>query len=139
MHTVLPEDPSSGPSTYTGWLTAACNSRSRGHDTLFWPSHVPIPHPPAPRPGQIHLIKKMSMSKVCNPDAATQAAMSTHTLHEFSMSNKSNYKGASGQLILWFLGSVARMATTWEGASTPDALTLRTRPQSPRCLPGNKL
>lgn len=32
----LPEDPSSTPSTYIRWFTAACHSRSRGSAVLFW-------------------------------------------------------------------------------------------------------
>lgn len=32
----LPEDPTSIPSTYMRWFTAACHSRSRGSDVFFW-------------------------------------------------------------------------------------------------------
>lgn len=43
--TALLEDPSSVPSSHIGWLTATCNSCSRGSSAIFWPLrslHMPV-------------------------------------------------------------------------------------------------
>ena len=39
--TALPEDPGLVPSIHVEWLITACNFKSRGPDTLFWPQHPP--------------------------------------------------------------------------------------------------
>lgn len=45
----LAEDQSLVPSTYVRWVTAACNTRSRGLDALFWPFLAPAEvHNPTP-------------------------------------------------------------------------------------------